>query len=247
MIGQVDIECTEHVRCPAGSRGLEAEARWVDQRNDRERCATIWQVDAANAAIVLDEDAQVVLVSDALGMTSRLDTCHHEAILGGYFLHHTLLLLLCLDFVLDLRHVETHGRLPLTLASVRPLHSLVDKLFAVGMAVETGPDSQDLLDKEADAVCVQLAIRVVNLDVALSDFIRQENILGEHRAHRAMTLVNAAPCLDVACFRLSITNDHVNWLLTDDQNLLEFHLIVLVMGLQNGLDIVLDLGLWLLS
>ena len=88
---------------------------------------------------------------------------------------------------------------------------------------------------------------IVHLDVALSDFVGQEDILGKHRAHCARALVNAAPSFDIACFRLSITNNHVHWLLPDDQYLLVFHLIMLVVGLQSGLNIVLDLGFGLLS
>ena len=57
---------------------------------------------------------------------------------------------------------------------------------------------------------------IVHLDMALSDFVGQEDILGEHRAHCARALVNAAPSLDIACFGLSVTNNHVDWLLPDD-------------------------------
>ena len=70
VMSQADIERTELVRLPASGRRLEAETLRVDQRNDGEGCSAIGQVDAANAAVILDKDAQEVLVSDALGMAS---------------------------------------------------------------------------------------------------------------------------------------------------------------------------------
>ena len=73
---------------------LETEALWVDQRDDRERCATVRQVYTADTSVVLYQDAEEVLVSDLLGMASGLDASHHEAILWRDFLHHALLLLL---------------------------------------------------------------------------------------------------------------------------------------------------------
>ena len=127
-----------------------------------------------------------------------------------------MLLLLADNFVLDFPQIERHGSLPFGLASIRPSHSLVDQPFAVGMAMVTSANCQDLLNIEADAVCGQLALLVVHLDVAISDFVRQENILFEHGTHCALALVNAAPCFDIACFSLSIANNHVNWLFTDD-------------------------------
>lgn len=57
---------------------------------------------------------------------------------------------------------------------------------------------------------------IVHLDVTLSDFVGQENILVEHRAHCARALVNATPSFDIACFGLRITNNHVYWPLPDD-------------------------------
>ena len=152
MMRQADIERTELVRLPASGRRLEAETLRVDQRNDGEGCSAIGQVDAANAAVILDKDAQEVLVSDALGMASRLDTCHHEAILGGDLLHHTLLLPLPDDLVLNVRQIERHGRFPIGLASSRPLNSLVDQPVAIGVAMVARLHCQDLLNKEADAM-----------------------------------------------------------------------------------------------
>ena len=67
-MGQADVEGAESYRHPAVRGWLEAEALWVDQRDDRERCATVGQVHAADTSVVLDQDAEEVLVSDLLGM-----------------------------------------------------------------------------------------------------------------------------------------------------------------------------------
>ena len=152
MMSQADVERAELVRLPARGRRLEAEALRVDQRDDSERRSAIGQIDAANAAVILDKDAQEVLVRDALGMTGRLDTCHHEAILGRDLLHHALLLPLPDDLVLNVRQIERHGRLPIGLASSRPLNSLVDQPVAIGVAMVACSHCQDLLNKEADAM-----------------------------------------------------------------------------------------------
>ena len=152
MISQIDIESAELVWLPASGRRLEAEALRVDQRNDSEGCSAIGQIDAANAAVILDKNAQEVLVCDLLGMASSLDACHHEAILGGDLLHHSLLLPLPDDFVLNVRQIERHGRLPTGLARARSLNSLVDQPVSIGMAMMTCMHRQDLLNKEADAV-----------------------------------------------------------------------------------------------
>ena len=108
-------------------------------------------------------------------------------------------------------------------------------------------NSEDLLDIEADLVSIKLAMLVVNLDVALSNLIGQENILIENRAHGTRTLIDAAPGFDIAGLRLGLTNYHIDWLLTNDHDLLKFHFVVFVIGLESGFYIVLDLGLWLFS
>ena len=63
-----------------------------------------------------------------------------------------MLLLLPVDFVLNARQIERHGRFPLGLASVRPADSLVDQPIAIRVAMVTCSHCQDLLNIEADAV-----------------------------------------------------------------------------------------------
>ena len=108
MMGQADLECTEWHGSPTARRRLEAEAGWVADGNDRERSAAIREVNATNTSLVLDQDAEEILVGDLLAMASRLDSSHHELILWRERLHDTLLLLLCSNIVFDLIKFEAH-------------------------------------------------------------------------------------------------------------------------------------------
>ena len=63
---ETDCEHAEGHGLPSAGRRLIAEALGVDEGNDRERGAAVGQIDAANASVELDQDAQEVLVSDAL-------------------------------------------------------------------------------------------------------------------------------------------------------------------------------------
>lgn len=88
---------------------------------------------------------------------------------------------------------------------------------------------------------------VVDLDFPCGNFIRHKDVLVEDAAHGGGTLIAAAPGLDVAGLRLGIANPELDRLLTDDEHLLKLHLVMLVMRLQSSLDVVLDLGLGLLT
>ena len=107
-MGQTDSERTELHGGPAARGRLESEAGRVDDGDDCERSTAIWEIDAANTSFVLDQDAEEVLVGDLLAVASRLNSSHHELILGRERLHHTLLLLLCGNFVFDLIKFEVH-------------------------------------------------------------------------------------------------------------------------------------------
>ena len=60
-------------------------------------------------------------------------------------------------------------------------------------------------------------------------------------------MIDAAPCLDLASLRLSITNNKIDRLFTDDEHLLVLHRVGVVMGVQGCLDVVLHLGLGLFT
>lgn len=62
--------------------GLEAEACGVDEGHDREGHASVGQVGAASAAIVLKLDFEEVLIRDVARMGRWLDTSDHKRVFG---------------------------------------------------------------------------------------------------------------------------------------------------------------------
>ena len=179
-------------------------------------------------------------------MAGSLKTSHHKLILLGDGLHHTVLLLFLGDFVTDVVEIEFHVGEPLALASSRALDSLVHKTFRVSVRVMTSFNSQSLLDVEANSVRSDLAVGVVNMDFTSAHLSRHELVLFKHAPHRRGALIAAAPGLDLASLLLFLTHLESNGLLTDDENLLVLHHIVLVVK-DLGLDVVLDLGLRLFA
>jgi len=229
-MSKADGERTESIWLPASRGGHKSEACWVDQRNDSHRCTTVGQVDAANATIVFDEHAQEVLVRDALGVTSRLHTSHHELVLCRNFLLDTLLFLHSDYLVLNISKINSQLVMPFGNSCMRSLNCLVDELVTVGVAVAFSMNSHALFDVEADTVSIELAVLVVNFDGTGSDFVGQENVLVENGAHGAGALINAAPSLDLTGLLLGFSNNKIDGLLTDNHNLLVLHRIVFVMG-----------------
>ena len=213
---QIESKHAKRLRFPAASRRLEAEAGRVDNRDDRHWHAAVRKIDAASATVVLDEDAKEILVLDLLGVASGLETSHHELILLGDRLHHSVLLLLLGDFVTDVIEVELHVGEPFALARVRTLDGLVHEALSVSMRMVTCFDSQPLLNVEADTVSSDLAVGVVDVDLASADLGRHELILLEHAPHRGSALVTAAPGLDLARLLLLLTDLEGDGLLTDD-------------------------------
>ena len=247
MLSEVDSEVTEGLGHPAGLGDLKAEAGRVDERDDRHRSAAIGQINAADAAIVLDLDTEIVLVGDRLAVSGGLHTSHHELVLWGDILLHTLLLLRLSDIVLDLRQIKGQSGAPVAITSIGSHNALLHKPVGVGVRVVLSLHGKALLNKELDGLDLELASLVVDLNLALAVLIGQKHILVEDTAHGRVALVNTAPGLDVAGLRLSVTLAESDGLLSDDEDLLEFHLVVLVMSVENGLNVVLDLGLGLFA
>ena len=108
MMSQAELECTELLGHPAARGRLESETGWVDNGDDRKRSAAVGEIDAANASLILDQDAEEILVRELLGMASCLNSSHHELIFWRERLHDTLLLLLCFNFVFDFIKFEAH-------------------------------------------------------------------------------------------------------------------------------------------
>ena len=88
---------------------------------------------------------------------------------------------------------------------------------------------------------------IVNSHLSLSNFIRHKDILIEDARHGGGALVDAAPSLYVASFGLSFTDNEIDGLFTDDQHLLVLHLVRVVVSVEGSLDVVLHLGLGLLT
>jgi hypothetical protein len=247
VVLKVNSEGSEQVWLPATLGSGEAEAGGVDERDDGHLGTAIGQIDAAHTSVVGDLNAKVISVRDSLGSASRLDTSHHERILGRDLLLDTLLLLELGNIVLDLAEIEVELGLPVSNTGGRALNGVVDEFVHVGVAMMAGTNGQSLLNKEANSMGSDLALGVINLDSSLSDLVGEENVLREDRGHGGGALITAAPGLDVTGLRLSFANLEIGGPLTDGKDLLVLHLIVLVLGVDNSFNVVLDLGLGLFS
>ena len=189
---------------------------------------------------VLDLDTEIVLVGDRLAVRGGLNTSHHELVLWGDILLHTLLLLRLGDIVLYLRQIKGQSGAPITITSIGSHNELLHKLVGVDVRVVLSIHGKALINKELDGLNFELASLVVDLNLALAVLIGREHILVEDTAHGRVALVNTAPGLDVAGLRLSVTLAESDGLLSDDEDLLEFHLVVLVVlvvSVENALDV----------
>ena len=130
---------------------------------------------------------------------------------------------------------------------MRALDLLIDESCAVGVTVMADLDTQNLFYVEAHPMSIEPTVLIVDLHLSLGDLVRHEHVLIEDAGHGGGALINAAPCLDVASLGLSIAHNEVDGFLADDQHLLVLHGVVLVVGVQHSLDVVLHLGLGLLT
>ncbi len=69
----------------------------------------------------------------------------------------------------------------------------------------------------------------------------------EHTRHGGGSLVNTAPSLDGASLALSVVHCEIDRLFANHKHLFILHLVVLVVCLESGFDIVLDLSFGLLT
>ena len=115
------------------------------------------------------------------------------------------------------------------------------------MRVVLGGDSETLFDEELDGTDSKFALLIVDFDLSFGVLVRHEHVLVEHGFHRRAALVDAAPRLDVALLLLLVFLDEFDGLFTDDQHLFKLHLLALVDGVEDRLDVVLDLSLGLFS
>ena len=117
----------------------------------------------------------------------------------------------------------------------------------VRMIIMISVYGKSLLHKERNSVSGDVAELVIDLDLTFSKLVWQENILIEYTRHGRGTLANAAPSLDLTSFRLSLTDDKIDGLLSDGKNLLILHIITTVGTMELHLNVVLDLGLRFLT
>ncbi len=127
---------------------------------------------------------------------------------------------------MDLAKVDLHLALPSTLASGWSRHVLLDEVLIDVVIVVINVQIQSLLRSEVDVGAGDLAVVVVDVDVALYGLVWQEDILLKLRVHGGCTLVHAAACLDLTDFLLFLTDFELDGWLPDDQHLLVLHLIM---------------------
>ena len=101
MLIQADSERPVDSGAPA-LIGHLGEALWVHNGHDREGHAAVRQVSAAGAPVIRQLHFEEIFVGDVLAVGGRLHASHHELVLLGDLLLHTLLFLGLLHLVLDL-------------------------------------------------------------------------------------------------------------------------------------------------
>ena len=120
VVDDLALEASKLVATMGPFRGwLEAETFGVDHGYDGHLHVTVWKVGAASAAVVFALDNQVVLVVDPLSVAGRLDGRHHESVFFSQRLTQSslLVLLVCLNLVVDFVKVASHFSLPVSFTS----------------------------------------------------------------------------------------------------------------------------------
>jgi hypothetical protein len=85
------------------------------------------------------------------------------------------------------------------------------------------------------------------VDHCLGSFLRSVDVLLESRPHTGDALVDAAPSLNNTSLLLLLIDFEINWLLADGEYLFKLHAFRHILGVHDGFDIVLDLGLGTLT
>jgi hypothetical protein len=181
---KIDLEESKVVWLPVVRR-LEAEASWVDERNDSHLHAAIREVNAADTALVLALNAESVGVLDVLGVASWLNTGHHELVFWRDLLLDTFLLSEVLHFVLDLVEFDGHLLRPVALSCSRSIDLFLDEMSCHGMVVMLVlvGDLKLLFDEKLHCRYLGLALGVVNVDSCFGGFLGSEDVLVESAPH----------------------------------------------------------------
>lgn len=109
------------------------------------------------------------------------------------------------------------------------------------MRMVSDMDVNHLLEKKLDRFDCDFALTIVYFGLAFGDLVRRVHILLEFTFEGGLTLVDAAPSLDLLGFLLLVILNQVDGGLTDHNNLFVLHCGGTT-GLDYGLDGVLDLG-----
>lgn len=118
--------------------------------------------------------------------------------------------------------------------------------MALSVSVVLSLDSEALLDEKVDCLDFELALRVVYLHDSVGRLSGNKDVLVKDTGHRGVTLITAAPCLDVLSLTLGVTCLERGRFLSDSEHLLVLHLIVRVCRVQHSFQEILDLSLGLL-
>lgn len=174
-------------------------------------------------------------------MASWLDGSHHKVIFGTDFLLNSLLFLHVFDGVFDLIKIKVHFFRIFTFSSFGTLSCVSDQLLRACEAVMTNLDVESLFDVELDCFAIELAVCVVNFDNCLSALIWQIHILLEMGGQLGSSLAHTTPGLNFVSVCLACIGNERYGRLSDSNDLLYFHVVVAVMGMQFCFKVVLDL------
>ena len=232
---------------PLRLRGFESEASWVNQRNNRYRHAVLEAcLRAALSNVVIDLKFQRVQVGDAVTPCGSLQASHHVLIFLRDCLALPFLFLFFCDLVHDLVEVECHVVSPFRYSGFRPIYAFLDQLFSDGVGMSSTRYRELLLNEKANLLDVQLRKLVVDTNKSSGHLIRQELILLEGNVDSGCALATAT-FTQGDCFTTLILIFQGNRLFSDDKDLFVEHQTHHgLLRLKIRLDVILNLGLWLL-
>ena len=228
-LGQSDGEWTEIGGLPATWR-FKSEAGGVHKWNDRKWSPSVRKVNTANAAFVLELDANEILVDDVATVAGWLECSHREHILWWDFHNFALFLLIStFDLVLNFRQVQKQLFFKLFLACFGSCHLFFDKSVALTVIVaETvlASNGSFLLDEELYVLHWQPALLIVHVNQRLSDLLGSIDILFKCSPHAWNTLIDAAPSLYFTGLFLFLVGLERDRFFSDRNDLLVLHISV---------------------
>lgn len=108
----------------------------------------------------------------------------------------------------------------------------------------TSSDSHSLLNEKLNLTNIELAAGVINMNHCFCKFLWSINVLLEGWPHGGDTLIDAAPCSNLWCFLLLLTDFELFARFSDCENLLIFHVLRTFLGEEDCLNEVLYFCLW---